>query len=30
MTALGYVYIIENKKKKQKQELEAITTAPKK
>jgi rod shape-determining protein MreC len=30
MTALGYVYIIENKKKKQKQELETITTAPKK
>jgi rod shape-determining protein MreC len=30
MTALGYVYVIENKKKKQKQELEAITTAPKK
>lgn len=30
MTALGYVYIIENKKKKQKQDLETITTAPKK
>jgi rod shape-determining protein MreC len=30
MTALGYVYIIENKKKKQKQELETSTTAPKK
>jgi rod shape-determining protein MreC len=30
MTAIGYVYIIENKKKKQKQDLETITTAPKK
>lgn len=30
MTSLGYVYIIENKKKKEKQQLEAITTAPKK
>jgi rod shape-determining protein MreC len=30
MTALGYVYIIENKLKKQKQDLETITTAPKK
>jgi rod shape-determining protein MreC len=30
MTALGYVYIIENKMKKQKQDLETITTAPKK
>jgi rod shape-determining protein MreC len=30
MTALGYVYIIENKNKKQKQDLETITTAPKK
>ncbi len=30
MTALGYVYIIEYKKKKQKQELETSTTAPKK
>ena len=30
MTALAYVYIIENKKKKQKQDLETITTAPKK
>jgi rod shape-determining protein MreC len=30
MTALGYIYIIENKMKKQKQDLETITTAPKK
>ncbi|WP_288979889.1 rod shape-determining protein MreC [uncultured Flavobacterium sp.] len=30
MTSLGYVYVIENKKKKEKQQLEAITTAPKK
>jgi rod shape-determining protein MreC len=30
MTAIGYVYIIENKKKKQKQDLETITAAPKK
>lgn len=30
MTSLGYVYVIENKKKKEKQQLEAITTVPKK
>lgn len=30
MTSLGYVYIIENKKKKEKQDLETITTAAKK
>ena len=30
MTALGYVYVIENKRKKEKQQLELETTAPKK
>ena len=29
MTSLGYVYVIENKRKKEKQQLEAATTAPK-
>jgi rod shape-determining protein MreC len=30
MTALGYVYVIENKRKKEKRQLETATTAPKK
>ena len=30
MTALGYVYVIENKKKKEKKQLEQETIAPKK
>ena len=30
MTALGYVYVIENKRKKEKQQLETATIAPKK
>ena len=30
MTSLGYVYVIENKRKKEKRQLETATTAPKK
>jgi rod shape-determining protein MreC len=30
MTSLGYVYVIENKRKKEKKQLELETTAPKK
>ena len=30
MTALDYVYVIENKRKKEKRQLETATTAPKK
>jgi rod shape-determining protein MreC len=30
MTSLGYVYVIENKRKKEKRQLEFETTAPKK
>ncbi len=30
MTSIGYVYVIENKKKKEKQQLEVATAAPKK
>ena len=29
MTALGYVYVIENKRKKEKRQLEKATIAPK-
>ena len=30
MTSIGYVYVIENKKRKEKQQLEVETAAPKK
>ena len=30
MTSIGYVYVIENKAKKEKNQLESVTVAPKK